>query len=291
MTVERVVQPVVACIGNPVNGNPTQFVMSRVAQDLHLDWRFFTSEVAKADLVAAVAGLKALRFTGVSVAAPFQTQVASLLDDISPIAKLLGQVTVARCQDDHWKGDNHIPQAIINSLEAAIPHFQELNESSLIIVDATAALCECLQRLVNERQAKHKVVQLSAEPATPTIPNDVGSSPSQLQTAAVLASTVHELVQNRAKISALVIEANDSLIRAREMQDLNWANSGVVLIAGGKNDKARQAVIRNARDRNLRIVDEVEYLAYQAALDFLYWTGVHPDVNTIRESLEEYLQW
>jgi shikimate 5-dehydrogenase len=45
------------------------------------------------------------------------------------------------------------------------------------------------------------------------------------------------------------------------------------------------------KGRDVPIVEELELMAYRAAVDFHFWTEYEPSIELIRESLEEYLQW
>ena len=52
-------QAIVCCMGQPVAGNPTQFMIERAFAAAGLDWRYLTLEVAPDDLAAGVAGMQA----------------------------------------------------------------------------------------------------------------------------------------------------------------------------------------------------------------------------------------
>jgi len=52
------IQQIVCCMGQPVAGNPTQFMMERAFAAAGLDWRYLTLEVPPEKLADAVKGLR-----------------------------------------------------------------------------------------------------------------------------------------------------------------------------------------------------------------------------------------
>lgn len=121
MSHQPALQPHVVCLGNPVVGNPTQFVMSRATRECGLDWRFFTSQVREDEFETAVRGVQALGLHGMVLLDPFQTPVLPLLDTVTESARLLNRVTVARSDGNSWLGDNLLPTAIWQAIASRHP--------------------------------------------------------------------------------------------------------------------------------------------------------------------------
>ena len=53
---DSTLQPIVCCMGQPVAGNPTQFMMERAFAAAGLEWRYLTLEVPPDRLGDAVRG-------------------------------------------------------------------------------------------------------------------------------------------------------------------------------------------------------------------------------------------
>ena len=56
------VQPVIAVLGNPIEGNPTQLAIERALDQIGLDWRVLSLNVGDADLDIAIEGLRVCGF-------------------------------------------------------------------------------------------------------------------------------------------------------------------------------------------------------------------------------------
>ena len=63
---DKPIQELVSCMGQPVAGNPTQFMMERAFEDCELDWRYLTLEVPAENLKDAMAGFRAMGLRAVS---------------------------------------------------------------------------------------------------------------------------------------------------------------------------------------------------------------------------------
>ena len=62
-------------------------------------------------------------------------------------------------------------------------------------------------------------------------------------------------------------------------------------MVGNATEKQLRLWQDSLRVTGLTLMEPIELMAYQAAADFFFWTGVEPSIDLIRDSLEEYLQW
>lgn len=69
-------EPIVAVIGNPIAGNPTQFALETGFQAAQIDSRVFSIDLASDKVAAALAGMNAMGFRGVWVAPSCRPAVA-----------------------------------------------------------------------------------------------------------------------------------------------------------------------------------------------------------------------
>lgn len=117
-TLDPTLQPLVACLGYPVAGDPTQFVIERGIQAANLDWRIVTASVAPDQLSVALSGLRAMQFNGLAILPPHRSLAASWMDRLGPVASQSGQVTVARRHEAVWVGEDTRAAAVAQLLES-----------------------------------------------------------------------------------------------------------------------------------------------------------------------------
>ena len=110
-------QEIVCCMGQPVAGNPTQFMMEHAFADAGLDWRYLTLEVPPESLADAVRGLRAMGFKGGNFTIPHKVAVIEHLDGLSEAAELMGAVNcINRDANDQLIGENTDGKGFVQSL-------------------------------------------------------------------------------------------------------------------------------------------------------------------------------
>ena len=120
------IQQLVSCMGQPVAGNPTQFMMERALADCGLDWRYLTLEVGPEDLPAAVAGMRAMGFRGGNFTIPHKVAVIEHLDGLSQAAELMQAVNCVHRDDGKLIGENTDGKGFVQFLRARRSSSSEL---------------------------------------------------------------------------------------------------------------------------------------------------------------------
>src|SRR5690606_29665959 len=110
-------QTICACLGQPVAGNPTQYMMERTFAALDLDWRYLTLEVPPHYLGDAIRGMRAMGFRGGNVTKPHKMAVIQHLDGTSEAAGLMGAVNCIDRQGDQLIGENTDGKGFVQSLQ------------------------------------------------------------------------------------------------------------------------------------------------------------------------------
>lgn len=288
MSLQPALQPIVCCLGNPVAGNPTQFVMSRAAKDCGLDWRFFTSQVSEAGFEAAVRGVQALGMQGMVVLDPFQTKIIPWLDTVTQSALRLNRVSIARSDGNSWLGDNLFPAAVWQVLYDTIEQGDAppSGGSEFLTSEPSQNLLSTpigVNTLFIGSDALYESMVLSR-------PSDEGLFERWVPGTSSL--TEERFGEGSSKEwSAVVFEKNPDSSTVKGLLSLPWGSKPLfgclesTLAQEGR--KARELFF----NRGFRAIEPVEWMVGEAMANFAFWTGVTPPADGIRESLEEYLQW
>src|SRR5688572_25654215 len=112
-------QEVVCCLGQPVAGNPTQYMMEKAFAAAGLDWRYLTCEVPPERLADAMQGIRALGFKGANFTIPHKVAVIPYLDALSPAAEVMGAVNCMNRVGDKLIGENTDGKGFCQSLRGA----------------------------------------------------------------------------------------------------------------------------------------------------------------------------
>jgi shikimate dehydrogenase len=269
-------------MGQPVAGNPTQFMMERAFDAAGLDWRYLTLEVAPGQLADAVRGMRAMGFTGGNFTLPHKVAVIQYLDELTEAAALMGAVNCVYRNADRLIGENTDGKGFVASLRemtdptgkrvtilgaggAARAIAVELGLSGaahIQIVNRTAQRGEELVALLNQR------VQVSSSYAA-------WQGPFNLEETTQIV------------INATSIGLGDSQARL----PLNYRTLGTAMVVADVIFNPPLTVfLREAAQRGCPTLDGLGMLVNQGAIAFKIWTGIDPDTSVMREALEEYLE-
>jgi shikimate dehydrogenase len=276
------VQEVVCCLGQPVAGNPTQYMMEKAFYAANLDWRYLTCEVPPEKLDDAMRGLRALGFKGANFTIPHKVAVIPHLDELSQAAKLMGAVNCMNRVGDKLVGENTDGKGFVQSLrEVCDPAGKRV-----AIIGAGGAARAIAVELGLNGVAQIVVVNRSADRGRQLV----------------------ELLRDRAKVVADLVPLQgeyavpaeaDILINATSI-GLGDAAARVpiavdslrkeLIVADVIFNPPETWLIRTAKDRGCRTIDGLGMLVNQAVISFQIWTGKAPDATVMRDALEEFLE-
>jgi len=279
---ESALQEILCCMGQPVAGNPTQFMMEKAFAAAGLDWRYLTLEIPPDRLPDAIQGMRAMRFRGVNFTIPHKVAVIPLLDELSEAAELMGAVNCVNRVGDRLIGENTDGKGFVQSL-------REMTDP-----------------------AGKRVVMLGAGGAARAIGVEMGlAGVAELVVVNRSATRGQELVDlltSRVKIASRfepwegdyrVAEGTDIVIQAtsiglgdaeaRVPLDVSTLTSDMV-VADVVFNPPQTRLLVDAQKQGCRILDGLGMLVNQGVIGFRIWTGIDPNAQIMREALEEYLE-
>jgi shikimate dehydrogenase len=277
----HVLQEIIACFGQPVAGNPTQYVMEKALTKAGLDWRYLTLEVSPVGLADAVRGAKAMGFRGFNCTKPHKCTVVPLVDRTTDAAGLIGAVNCVFREGNDFIGENTDGKGFVESLRTLVDPLGK----RVTILGAGGAARAIAVELGLAKVAHLTVVNRSAERGQElaTLVQEKLSVPAEfiawhgdysipVETEVLINATSIGLLDESARIPVEVKTLREGLI-----------------VADVVFNPIDTRLLRDARDHGATTLDGLGMLVNQARLNFKIWTGVDPDAELMRDSLEEYL--
>jgi shikimate dehydrogenase len=275
-------QEIVCCLGQPVAGNPTQYMLEKAFAAAGLDWEYLTCEVPPENLADAIKGIRALGFKGANLTIPHKVAVIPHLDELSPAADLAGAVNCVNRVNDRLVGENTDGKGFVQSLRTlGDPAGKRIvilgagGAARAIAVElalAGAAAITIVNRSAERGQALAELLRLKANVAAEFVP---------------LASEYAIPPDANVFINATSIGLSNAAARVPVAADSLRAE----LIVGDVIFNPPQTwLIRTATDRGCRALDGLGMLVNQAVICFRIWTGREADAGLMRDALEEYLE-
>lgn len=275
-------QEIVCCMGQPVAGNPTQFMIERAFAAAGLDWRYLTLEVPPENLEDAIRGLRAMGLKGGNFTIPHKIAVIQYLDGLSEAAELMGAVNCINRVDDKLIGDNTDGKGFVQSLRGVTSP----EGKKVTIFGAGGAA-----RAISVELGLSGVSEITI----------VNRSPERGQE---LVALLNERVKVAAKFAPweadyAIEEGTEVVINATSI-GLGNATARVPLdydslqpamvVADVIFNPPQTVFLTEAHRRGCKTLDGLGMLVNQGVIGFKIWTEVDPDPGVMREALEEYLE-
>ncbi len=269
-------------MGQPVAGNPTQFMMEKAFVAAGLDWRYLTLEVPPIRLGDAVRGIRAMGLRGGNFTIPHKVAVIEFLDSLSEAAQLMGAVNCVHRVGDLLVGENTDGKGFVESLRALV----DPQGKRFVILGAGGAARAIAVELGLAGAADISIVNRSS---------DRGS-----ELALLLEQRVHVASrwipwegdfavppETDIVINATSIGLGDDQARVPVAEESLQPH---MIVADVIFNPPQTQLLQVASERGCRTLDGLGMLVNQGVISFRIWTGVAPDVQVMREALEEYLE-
>ena len=275
------IQEIVAVFGQPVAGNPSQYMMEKAFANSGLDWRYLTLEVPADKLPDAIRGLRAMGFKGCNLTIPHKVAVIPLLDGTSEAAGLMGAVNCINRVGDKLIGENTDGKGFVQSLSSVI----DPQGKKIVMLGAGGA-------------ARAMAVEVGlAGAAEITIVNRTSERGQELV----------DLLNDKVKVAAKFVpwEGNYEVPAETEVlinaTSLGLSNADLkipldiktlrpsLVVADVMFNPPHTRLLRDAQAAGCTTLDGLGMLVNQAVIGFKIWTGVDADPAVMREALEEFL--
>ena len=277
-------QDVCCLLGDPVAGNPTQYMLEQAFNAAHLDWRFLTFEVPAVDFEGALRGVRVFGFRGVMLAPPHRDRVLPYLEEVGEAARISGQVNCVSQTDGRLRGYNTEGRALRHLLEqhgpltgAKVTLLGAGQVARAIAAELASVDVEDIafvsQRPDEAQQFADRLRERTALSECRVIPWEPGKPPVIEEGCRVLINATP-----LGKIDGKG-ELNVSLDNLRERSTV----ADVVI------NPPITPLLRQAEQHGCATVDGLTLLIEQAALAFEIWTGASANRNVMREAVEEFL--
>lgn len=274
-------QEITFLFGQPVAGNPTQFVMEKAFAAAGLDWRYLTLEVPPERLGDAVRGARAMGFRGGNITMPHKVAVIEFLDELTEAASLMQAVNCVINENGRLIGENTDGKGFLESLKGVI----ETQGKRIVVLGAGGAARAVAVELGLAQAGEITVVNRTAERR----------------------ETLATLLRDKVGVSAKAVEwkhdfevpeGTDMLVNAtsiglfdpeaRVAVKVDSLRPGM-MVADVVFNPPDTRLLREARSRGCTVVDGLGMLVNQAVIGFERWTGLTADRALMREALEEFL--
>lgn len=271
-------------MGDPVAGNPTQYMLEKAFDAARLDWRFLTFEVSPLEFEGALRGARVFGFHGIMLAPPHRSRVLAYVEHLGDAARISGQVNCIKQENDQLHGYNTEGRALRQLLEQA----GAVKNAKVTILGAGR-----LARAISAELALSGAQEIvfacrNPESADKLIKTLLDQTPLQNCHAVAFGDDAPLVVDEEcdALINATPVGTNDPDVQLPIVID---SLTKKTLVTDVVYYPPQTWLMQQAEEYDCPTIDGLTLLIEQAAIAFEIWTGVSADRQAMREAVEEFL--
>jgi len=273
-----------ACLGDPVDGNPTGVMEEAAYAARGLNWRYLTVRVQKGDLADAFAGLKAMGFRGFNLTMPHKLEIIPMLDELTEAAAIIGAVNTVMERNGRWIGENTDGKGFVEALrladvDPAGKRFTILGAGGAaraIAVECALAGAKAIT-IVNRHEGRgQELAKLIAE-------KTAAESRYLPWTPAMAIPADTEILINATCVGLHPNGAD------RPDIDYNTIDAGMV-VSDVVFNPVDPLFLQEARAKGAKTISGIGMLVQQGARNFTLWTGEEAPTDVMYRTLEQEFQ-
>jgi shikimate dehydrogenase len=269
----------VGVFGHPVAENPTVVMQEAGFQALHLNWRYLTIEVLPEDLEAAMRGMRAFNMKGINLTIPHKVEVLKYLDEVKPVAALMGAVNTVVRVGDRLVGENTDGKGFMQAL--TLDAKVDPKGKKVLVLGAGGAARSITVELALAGAQQITILNRSVER---------GKGLTELINAKTPAKAGFVAWQGTYAIPG----ETDILVNAtsiglaplsHEKPDIDYATIRPGMVVCDVIPAPMTPFLKEVQARGAKGVDGLGMLVYQGAIGFKLWTGLEAPVEAMYQAL------
>jgi len=262
-------------IGYPVEHSFSPLIHNAAFSALKINARYLTFSVKPKQITQAIIGIKALNICGVNVTVPHKSSVISCLDEVTPLAQLIGAINTIKNVRGSLIGTNTDISGFIRSLTTL--NFSPRNKT-IAILGAGGSARAVLVGLADAGASRILVHNRTASRAESLV-TEFSQKFAETQLKSVSQKTILEtpldLLVNTTTVG---MESNESPLDLSQCKKIEHL---VDLIYS----PAKTSLLKQAEDFGIPVINGLGMLLYQGCEAFTFWTGQSAPETLMQEQL------
>lgn len=271
--------PTTGAFGDPIDENPSGVMMEAGYRSVGLDWRYQLFHVKAEELGNALAGIRAMGFSGLNLTIPHKIAAIPYMDGMSESAKLIGAINTIVVRDGKLYGENTDGKGFVRGMtEDGI----SLEGKSIVILGAGGAARAISVECALAKAASITIVNRTEEKGKELAELLNGKTPCR---AAFMKWTAGIAVP---PCDILVNATNIGLYPDTNAPDIDYDSiKAGMIVQDIIPNPAITPFLKKAEAKGATVRDGQSMLVHQGALGVELWTGKKPDVKQMRAALAE----
>lgn len=267
-------------MGDPIGHSKSPAMHNIALEASGIPGMYVPLHVKPEQLTEAVAGTKALGFSGFNVTIPHKVEMLKLMDELDESAVCCGAVNTVVIQNGKLKGYNTDGIGYVRSLKEELN--SELSGKHITILGAGGAARGVVYALLREQPASVTVINRTVDKAE-QLATEFSNDNLQVQSGSyealdkVLSQT--DILINTTSIGMSPNSDETPLEQSRIPEG--------IIVSDLIYNPLETRFLREAKSRGCTVVGGLGMFVYQGAYAYEYWTGQPAPVSVMRSALLE----
>lgn len=272
-----------AVVANPIKHSNSPFIHNMAFEMAEVNGVYLAFEIENNNLAQIIENIKIMDMYGVNLSMPFKKEAVKYVDELTPVAELIGAInTIVLKEDGSLLGHSTDGSGFFNSLD----NYQVEGQTISIFGGGGAALAIIAEACV---QKANKVFVFNRKSANYPILQEKLNKISKASGVEIILQDLAdgEKIQDSVNESSLLINATSIGMKDKSMPvnpSLRLLEG--IIVADIIYQPAETEFLKWAKSQNVRTINGLGMLVYQAAESFELWTGKKMPALTIKEALE-----
>lgn len=277
---------IVGLIGDPVEHSFSPAMHNAAFGELNINYVYIPFHVSLKNISKAIAGANGLNIKGLNVTIPHKTNVIPELDELDPIAKIIGAVNTIKFDNDEGtaKGYNTDGKGAVKAIEEVI----SVKNKNVVIAGAGGAAKAVASTIANSGINNLVIINRNFKKAE-NLANSINMNLKELGvidcnvSSENLANLANELNNADILIDTTPLGMNPNInqkpIATADMMHEDLVVNDIVYTP------LETTLLKEAKIANAKTISGIKMLLYQGAESFKIWTGVEAPVDIMEKSL------
>jgi len=276
---------VCALLGFPAHHSMGPAIHNAAFEALGLPFVYVAHDVAPADLAAAIAGIRALGYRGLSITMPHKVAALELVDEVDAMARAIGCINTVVNQDGRLVGSNSDGQGALDALGRAGISTQ--GRRVLVLGSGGAARAVAMTVAMRGQPAALEILG-AVEDELSRLGRDVAERAGASVDARRLDDKSLAEATARADVLLHCTPVGMTPDTGRSLVPRELLRPGLAVFDAVYNPR-RTLLLEQASERRCRVVEGMEMFLGQAMVQFELWTGQPAPAEAMRQVIEARL--
>lgn len=269
-----------AIIGADVSHSKSPDMMNAAFAEARMDCYYFPFSVPEEDFDDVVEAIKSLPFMGLTITMPYKVKILRHLDEIDPLAKVIGAVNTVKLDRGRYIGCNTDGEGFVRGLE--IDRGINVPDNIFFIVGAGGASKAITTILASRRPQKIYLFNRTFEKAE-AICTVVNESVYDCCEPIRLDGNFKKYI-NKSTVLVNTTNVGTNELEGQSPLDTSFLHKEM-LVADILYHPEKTKLLLDAEKLGCRIINGKSLLIHQGKIAFKFWTGIEAPADVMAQQL------